>query len=194
MARPRTFDEDTVIDKALHLFWKKGFSETSSRDLIAATGMSNGSLFNSFGDKTNLYLACLQRYNGTYITALENLLVSELPFKEKIQKVFKSTAKKVSVTGDYEGCFFFNSSVDNGIHDAAISTLIAAIQQRLEQAFCTAADQARDNKQLAIKSDSTQIAQYLMMITNGLRAMVKGNTPVEDIDQVIYSALKFLPF
>ncbi|HTI61722.1 TetR/AcrR family transcriptional regulator [Mucilaginibacter sp.] len=194
MARPRQYDEDAVIDKALSVFWKKGFSDTSSRDLIAATGMSNGSLFNSFGDKTTLYLACLQKYNATYIAALESLLISELPFKEKIQKVFEGTAKKVSATDDYEGCFFFNSSVDSGIHDAAISTLTAAIQLRLEKAFCTAADQARESKQLPIESDSVQIAQYLMMITTGLRAMVKGNASVAEIDHIIHSALKFLPF
>jgi len=194
MARPRIYDEDAVIDKALWVFWKKGFSDTSSRDLIAITGMSNGSLFNSFGDKAKLYLACLQKYNATYIAAMESLLISELPFKEKIQKVFEGAAKKVSATDDYEGCFFFNSSVDTGIHDAAISALTAAIQLRLEKAFCTATDQAKKQKQLQINSDSIQIAQYLMMITTGLRAMAKSNTPIEKIDRVINSALKFLPF
>ncbi len=194
MARPRIYDEDAVIDKALWVFWKKGFSDTSSRDLIAATGLSNGSLFNSFGDKAKLYLACLQKYNAIYVAALERMLISELPFKEKIKKVFEGTAKTVPATDKYEGCFFFNSSVDSGIQNDAIGNLSASIQLRLEKAFRTAADQARQNKELPIESDSVQIAQYLMMITTGLRALVKGNTPIAEVKRVIHSALKFLPF
>jgi TetR/AcrR family transcriptional repressor of nem operon len=194
MARPRIYDEDAVIDKALWVFWKKGFSDTSSRDLIAATGISNGSLFNSFGDKAKLYLACLQKYDAIYVAALEQLLISELPFKEKIKKVFEGTAKKVSATNEYEGCFFFNSSVDSGIHDDAIGALTTSIQFRLEKAFRTAAEKASQTKELPIKFDSVQIAQYLMMVTTGLRALVKGNTPVEEVEQAIHSALAFLPF
>jgi len=194
MARPRIHDEDAVIDKALLVFWKKGFSDTSSRDLIAAAGISNGSLFNSFGDKTTLYLACLQKYDRIYVAALERLLVSELPFKEKIKKVFESTAKKVPGSDDYEGCFFFNSSVDSGIRDDAIFDLITAIHSRLETGFRTAADKAKETNELPNKSDSILIAQFLMMITMGLRALVKANTRQEDMERGIHAALKFLPF
>ena len=194
MARPRIYDEDAVIDKALRVFWKKGFSDTSSRDLIAATGMSNGSLFNSFGDKTKLYMACLQKYDRMYVAALERLLISELPFKEKIKKVFEGTAKKIPASDDYEGCFFFNSSVDSGIDDDTISGLTTAIQLRLENAFRTAADKAKEKKELPDRSDSKQIAQYLMMITTGLRALVKRKTPRPEIENVIRFTLKFLPF
>jgi TetR/AcrR family transcriptional repressor of nem operon len=194
MARPRTHNEDEVIEKALTVFWKKGFSETSSRDLIAATGISNGSLFNSFGDKTKLYLACLHKYETIYVSGIERLLISEMPFKEKIKKVFKATVKKVPATNDYEGCFFFNSSVDSSIHDETINALTASIHHRLESAFRKAGEQAKDSKELAVKSDSVQIAQYLMMVTTGLRALVKSNAPIEEIDQVIHSTLTFLPF
>jgi TetR/AcrR family transcriptional regulator, transcriptional repressor for nem operon len=194
MARPRIYDEDAVIDKALWVFWQKGFSGTSSRDLLAATGMSNGSLFNSFGDKATLYLACLQKYDDIYVATLQRLLLSEIPFKEKIKKALQGTAKKIPGTGDYAGCFFFNSSVDSGIHDDAITTLTAAIQMRLEMAFRTAADLAKEKKELPIKSDSNQIAQYLMMVITGLRALVKANTPAAQLAHVIHSTLHYLPF
>jgi len=193
MARPRIYDEDVVINKALNLFWKKGFSDTSSRDLVAATGISNGSLFNSFGDKNRLYLACLQKYDAVYIAALERLLVSDIPFREKIEKVFKGTAKKIADGSGYEGCFYYNSSVDSGIHDDAISTLTLAIKYRLEQAFHTAVDMARETGQLSVKSDGTDLAEYLMTVTTGLRSIVKANTPEAEMARSIRSAIKFLP-
>jgi len=193
MARPRIYDEDAVINKALNLFWQKGFSDTSSRDLIAATGISNGSLFNSFGDKNRLYLACLQKYDAVYIAALERLLVSDIPFREKIEKVFKGTAKKIADGSGYEGCFYYNSSVDSGIHDDAISILSFLIIYLLEQAFHTAVDMARETGQLSVKSDGTDLAEYLMTVTTGLRSIVKANTPEAEMARSIRSAIKFLP-
>jgi TetR/AcrR family transcriptional repressor of nem operon len=194
MARPRTYDEDIVIGKALEVFWEKGFSETSSRDLIAATGISNGSLFNRYGDKNKLYLACLQKYEAVYVAALERLLVSNLPFKQKIKEVFEGTAKKVAATGSYEGCFFFNSSVDSGIDDDSISSLTRAIHRRLEKAFRTATEQAKEVGELNVDSDSSRLAGYLMTITTGLRALVRAGTPASGINRNIHSALELLPF
>jgi len=193
MARPRIYDEDVVINKALSLFWQKGFSDTSSRDLIAGTGLSNGSLFNSFGDKNKLYLACLQKYDAVYISALERLLVSDIPFREKIEKVFEGTAKKIANGSGYEGCFYFNSSVDSSIHDDAILTLTLAIKHRLEQAFRTAVDMARKTGQLSVKSYGTDLAEHLMTVTTGLRSIVKANTPEAEMARSIRSAIKFLP-
>lgn len=192
MARPRIHDEDIVIDKALQIFWEKGFSETSSRDLIAATGMSNGSLFNRYGDKNKLYLACLQKYEAVYVAGLERLLVSELPFKQKIKKVLESTLKKAPATGTYEGCFFFNSSVDAGIGDESISSLTDSIHRRLEKAFRTATGMAKKNEKLILKMDTADLAGYLMTVTTGLRALVKAGKPAAELNRTIRLTLEFL--
>src|SRR3569833_694676 len=190
MVRHRIYDEDAVIGKALKLFWEKGFSDTSSRDLLVVTGLSNGSLFNSFSDKAGLYLACLKKYDAVYITALDNLFSSEVPFKEKISKVFRGTAKKLPSSEAYEGCFLFNSSLDSGIHDETITKLITVIQRRLEQAFCTAVDLAIKKKELPPVTDKVQTARYLMMLTSGLRAMAKSDAPAGEIEHMISYALQ----
>jgi TetR/AcrR family transcriptional repressor of nem operon len=187
-------DEDKVIDKALQVFWEKGFSETSSRDLIAATGMSNGSLFNRYGDKNKLYLACLQKYEAVYVADLERLLVSDQPFKQKIKKVWESTLKKAPAKGRYEGCFFFNSSLDAGIDDASIASLTTGIHRRLEKAFRTAADMAKKGEKLPIKIDAADLAGYLMTVTTGLRALVKAGSPAPELNRTIRTALALLPF
>jgi len=193
MARPRIHNEDEVVDKALQVFWQKGFSETSSRDLIAATGMSNGSLFNRYGDKNKLYLACLQKYAEVYMAGLERLLVSDRPFKQKIKKVLESTIKKDPARGRYEGCFFFNSTVDSGIDDASITSLTNGIHHRLEKAFRIAADQAKKAGDLSIKTDAADTAAYLVTVTTGLRALVKAGIPAGELNRAIRSTLDFLP-
>ncbi|HRV92857.1 MAG TPA: helix-turn-helix domain-containing protein, partial [Anaerolineae bacterium] len=60
MARPREFDENEVLDKAMDLFWQKGYEATSIQELLTAMGISRGSLYDAFGDKHALFLAVLE--------------------------------------------------------------------------------------------------------------------------------------
>jgi len=194
MARPKTYNDDEVIDKALAVFWEKGFIGASSRDLIEATGISNGSLFNRFGDKKQLYLACLQKYEAVYVTEIERLLAMDIPFKKKLKKALEGTVKKVPGSNDYEGCFFFNTSVDSGLDDRDILALTASIRKRVEQAFRGAIEHAKKTERLSIKIDSIEMAKYFYTLTTGLRALAKNNIAASEMTDVIETTVKLLPF
>ena len=62
MARPKSFDEEAVLDQAVQLFWERGYEGTSLADLEAHLGLGRQSLYNSFGDKHALFLKALDRY------------------------------------------------------------------------------------------------------------------------------------
>src|SRR5215470_7162266 len=69
MARPRSFDPDDALARAMEAFWAKGYEGTSLADLVAATGLNKGSLYAAFGDKRRLYLAAIERYERVAIDA-----------------------------------------------------------------------------------------------------------------------------
>ena len=60
--RPRLFDEETVLDEVTSLFWRKGYSQTSVADLVAASGVHKPSLYRVFGTKEQLFARVLRRY------------------------------------------------------------------------------------------------------------------------------------
>src|SRR5262249_38606558 len=66
MARPKEFDRDAVLDRAVELFWAKGYEATSLGDLVESLGVGKQSLYDTFGDKHALYLAALDRYCEKY--------------------------------------------------------------------------------------------------------------------------------
>ena len=62
MARPREFDETTVLEAAMNCFWAQGFEQTSVRDLAEQMGITGASLYNAFGDKRSLYRQAFVHY------------------------------------------------------------------------------------------------------------------------------------
>src|SRR5690349_24968801 len=64
MPRPKSFDQDTVLDQAVQLFWERGYEATSMADLEAHLGLGRQSLYNTFGDKQALFLKALERYRN----------------------------------------------------------------------------------------------------------------------------------
>jgi AcrR family transcriptional regulator len=65
MVGTKQFDHDTVVDRAMTLFWRQGYGGTSIHDLEKATRLRRGSLYNAFGDKQGLFVAALKRYEVT---------------------------------------------------------------------------------------------------------------------------------
>jgi TetR/AcrR family transcriptional regulator, copper-responsive repressor len=62
MGRPRNFSRDEVLEKAMPVFWKRGFADTSLQDLERATGVNKSGLYTEFRDKEDLFVACLRHY------------------------------------------------------------------------------------------------------------------------------------
>ncbi|MDQ0889655.1 AcrR family transcriptional regulator [Paenibacillus sp. V4I9] len=62
MPRPKEFDQEIALDKAMELFWQQGYERTSIQDLVEKTGVHRGSLYDTFGDKNQFFLTCLDRF------------------------------------------------------------------------------------------------------------------------------------
>src|SRR6204780_4008384 len=86
--RPRTYQPEVALAKALDLFRKGGFAATSLDDLSAATGMNRPSLYGAFGDKRELYLKSYARYRADARAAMIDIFRDELPIRERLQRIY----------------------------------------------------------------------------------------------------------
>src|SRR3954469_23861908 len=86
--RPRAYQPDVALGKALDLFRRDGFAATSLDDLSAATGMNRPSLYGAFGDKRELYIKSYQRYREDARAAMADIFTTELPIKPRLQRIF----------------------------------------------------------------------------------------------------------
>ena len=82
MARPKEFDPRTALSAAVQVFWRNGYEKTSLDDLMAAMQVGRQSLYDTFGDKRELYLSALEAYRGSTQAAMQRLFASGHPLRD----------------------------------------------------------------------------------------------------------------
>src|ERR1700729_3182068 len=104
--RPRAYQPEVALGRALDLFRKDGFAATSLDDLSAATGMNRPSLYGAFGDKRELYIKSYARYRADARAAMMDIFRGELPIRERLERIY-AVALDIYLSGDAgpRGCF-----------------------------------------------------------------------------------------
>src|SRR5260370_8021932 len=119
MGRPREFDPDAALARAMEAFWAKGYEGTSLADLVAATGLNKGSLYAAFGDKRRLYLAAMERYERDGIDRTVAILRDAADPSAAIAAMFDGVIAAVE-RRDRRGCLLCNASLDPAPYDPAV--------------------------------------------------------------------------
>ena len=104
MGRPKTFRREEVLEKAMHVFWKHGFADTSLQELERATGVNKSGLYTEFRDKEDLFVACLRHYLDSQ--AKRGLLTKEPLGWNNVETLLKNGPLS---KGEQQGCFSVNS-------------------------------------------------------------------------------------
>ncbi len=172
MPRPRGFDEDTVLDAATDLFWRRGYAATSVRDLGAAMRLSAPSLYNAFGDKQGLFARCLDRYLDGTMRARIRRLESGKPPRRAIE-AFLGEIVAASLE-DPRGCLLVNVAQELGPHDAAIASLVAARTAELEGFFLRALRAGQAEGRIDAGLPAEDMARLLTTTVFGLRVLARS--------------------
>ncbi len=175
MARPREFDRNEALDQAMQLFWSRGYEATSMADLTRAMGLSKSSLYDSFGNKHELFLATIDHYNETVASRRLAALIKESGGgRAGIAAVFDAFVENMSADGEARGCFVCNAAIEVAAHDRAASARVCAGMSRLEEAFREAVVQAQAAGEIGHTNDARSLARYLNAALNGILVMGKA--------------------
>src|ERR1700733_563742 len=117
MARTKDFDETQVLAKAIKLFWQKGYNGTSMQDLVDALGISRSSLYDTFGDKHQLYIKALESYEQAETAKRNKALDKSIPARTAIRQLLDYTLQDLISDKQHKGCFLTNAAVENAALD-----------------------------------------------------------------------------
>lgn len=193
MTRPRIFNEEDVIDKAVKVFWSKGYEATSMQDLVDAMGIQRGSLYATFGSKQQLFIKSLKRYSVTVVKELLQILESKPSAIDSIELFFSQLVEHLLTAGELRSCLVTNSAIERGLRDDETKQLVLQLLNALEEGFYKTLLRAEEKGELSTDLDLKVVANYLTSSMQGLLVMGKvcsERSILEGINQVTLSVLK----
>ncbi len=192
MARPREFDHDRVVDRAVEVFWRKGFEATSIRDLVEATGLNRGSLYNTFGDKAGLFEAALERYMAGATPQHVVAAAETGPPRQVIEEFFARLVEFGASDTDRRGCLMTNTAAEMAARDKDVAARVAAAFQGLEDALFRLIQRGQETGEIAPWRDPRALARFLVAAAQGLRITAKVNrngAALENIAEIALASL-----
>lgn len=170
--RPRQFDRDEVLDKAIVLFWQQGFEATGVAQLSETLGIGKQSLYGTFGDKRGLYIAAIQRYSDESVGKTRAQLGRPGRAVDHIAEVLDEWAARASCEG-YCGCFLANSCSELGTRDPEVAALLQRKLARMADAFQEAIERAQSEGDIAPDTNAQALARALVNTAQGLSTASK---------------------
>lgn len=178
--RPRSFCTDTVLDRALTVFWRHGYEGASITDLTAAMGINTPSLYAAFGSKEGLFRAVLERYDARRKIFMDEVLAATNA-KTVARLFLEGVAKFAADTSGRNppGCF----SVQSGLSctDRDIPDALAKYRADKERMLCGRFERARKEGDLPKRADPAALARYLMTVANGMCVQASTGSSTKDL-------------
>lgn len=181
MARPRTFDDDAVLDAALQLFWERGYEGVSVGDLEARLGIGRQSLYNVFGDKRALFHQALARYVAAGARQRDGMLVAERGLAG-IRAYFMDVIRFMTEDAGARGCFLINSGVREAGADPQVALHCRANTDALHRAFRAALAVARERGEVARDTPLDAVARTLVVHHNGMAVQAAGGATRAELE------------
>jgi TetR/AcrR family transcriptional repressor of nem operon len=191
VARPREFDEASVLDAAMNCFWSKGYETTSVRDLAAQMGITSASLYNAFGDKRSLYRRSLEYYLDQSVHERIRLYEGSAPL-DAIEAFFTEVVNRSVGDKSHRGCMLVNAALEIDPHDAEFRKVVAKEFSSIESFFekCIKVGQ----KEGSFRRDvpATESAKTLLSVLLGIRVLARSRPQRSLLEGAVRSALTFI--
>lgn len=192
MARKKSFDEVEVLDKALGLFWEKGYNATSIQDLVDVMGINRASIYDTWGDKHQLYLAALKRYRQKSSFWFLDIIRSEKSAIDIIRQFLVVAIQQAIDDNKKRGCFIVNASTELCNHDHQVGSIVVENQKTMEGVLNELIKEGQEKGQIAKKHSSEALARYLFNTLSGLRVLSKGTISEKELNEVVEVTLSAL--
>ncbi|MBR0793888.1 TetR/AcrR family transcriptional regulator [Bradyrhizobium jicamae] len=187
--RPRAYEPEVALAKALDLFRRDGFAATSLDDLSAATGMNRPSLYGAFGDKRQLYIKSYQRYRDDARAAMADIFRSDAPLRERLKRIY-AIALDIYTGGESpRGCFTVMTAASEAVSDPAIRAMVLEGFVELDKAFAICFRLAKERGELPGGADPTVLAHLASATIHTIAIRARARVPRKELEAIVQGAI-----
>lgn len=183
MARNARYERQTALDKAMNLFWEKGYSGASMKQIELALDMRPGSIYATFGSKDGLFGEALANYAQHAGVELKEHLAGYSSVLTGLQDYLRHAALQSSPAGDppSRACMIVKTLLEASNNNAAIADQANALMDSIEESLTELLEQAKQQGELARDADCARLARLLQAQLIGLRSFAQRKIPAEQI-------------
>lgn len=182
MPRVKLFDETEVLEKAMNLFWKKGFYATSIQDLVSHLGINRASLYDTYGGKKALFERAFAHYRSNNTNQIKKYLSTQDDIEAGLKNLFKMAIQESDTDVERKGCLVVNTTIEFIPNEKDFVTLIHENKEQFVQIFHEYLQLGVEKGQIAADKDLRAIATLLFTFYNGLKVVTKV-----DFDAAVFS-------
>ena len=173
MARPKEFDKDTALHKAIRLFSQQGFAGTSTDELMRVMDVGRQSMYDTFGDKRALFLRALETYVNESVNTIRDALEAPGPALAAVQNALVRFAEHKDLSSA-EGCMGINAVCEFGQRDMEVNQLVWKAARRQRETLVNVLTRAKSRGELSDAVDVNSLADFFESTLAGIRVAAKG--------------------
>ncbi len=189
MGRKRGFDLEQAIDRATRLFWIKGYSNTSLRDLLKTLGIGESSFYHTLKSKKHLYLECLKHYNATVTRRRWEALISERSARRGVRKFFQIVLDDLDDPRTPNVCLMAGSLATDVLGARDLRQYVVCEMETIEQALADRLAAARKTGELPRTFNPEVAAQVLVTFLQGLFRVIRVLKDRKQVERQVEAVL-----
>jgi AcrR family transcriptional regulator len=190
--RPRTFDVDKALDRALRTFWRKGYEGTTLPDLTRAMGINRPSLYAAFGNKEELFRKALDRY-AEGPAAHVGVALAAPTARAVVERFLQGTVDMLTNPRNPRGCLAVHGALACGDAADSVREELAARRRATQEALRQRLDEAVSEGDLPADADCAVLARYVTTVVQGMSVQAAGGATREELLRVMEMALRAWP-
>jgi len=184
IGRPRSFDIDEALERAMRVFWEQGYEAASLADLTSAMGITKTSMYAAFGNKEQLFRKVLQRY-GDGPASYAGRALEEPTARSTVEALLRGAVRTSTSPKEFAGCLtvqgaLASSDENRPAHDALVQWR-NDFGVRLEQRVARAVDEG----DLSGDADPKRLARYVMTVAFGISVQAANGLSRADLDEIV---------
>lgn len=191
--RPKCFNNFDALEKAMNVFWEKGYEGASMCNLLCSMGISRQSLYNTFGNKRALFIQCLQFYIHNQHQELKSLFAGKDHAREKLTN-FMDMMKSHIMNGDSKGCFLSSTMQEMSESDTDVKRILDQKYKQNAEVFEQFFTDSLESGEIKSSLDSKELAQLFDTLLLGVTGLCKLPGRESQINTVFDIFLKQLNF
>ena len=192
MPRTKQFCEKETLNKAMELFWEKGFHATSMQDLVSYLGINRASLYDTYGGKEQLFDMAFAQYRKDAGSWVEELFAQHDSVKDGFRVLFEKAIEEVITDECRKGCFVVNTITELTPGNEKMDSTLMEHKQSMENLFVGFIQKGINSGEISSKKKAQEVGLMLFTLYNGIRVVSKVDTDTHKLQKVAAAGLSVL--